>query len=350
MRYSKLGSSPLEVSRVCLGTMTWGVQNNQRDADEQMEYALEQGVNFFDTAEMYAIPPSPDTFGKTETIIGNWLARYPERRSEFVLASKITGNGLGWIRKGGNITGAAVEAAVEASLQRLQTSCIDLYQLHWPNRGSPSFGRHHEGMTSFTHIERDAVEEDLVDILQGLQRCINAGKIKYFGLSNETPWGIQTYMRLADKYALPKPVSIQNEFSLLMHKDWPYTLETCHYENVAYLPWSPLATGALTGKYLNNAVPEGTRWSLGHRHGLFRHTPQSEAAVADYVTLANNLGLTPSELALAWCDQVEGVTSTIIGATSMPQLKENIAAFNITLSEEQLSAIRELMQKNATPF
>jgi aryl-alcohol dehydrogenase-like predicted oxidoreductase len=350
MRYSKLGSTPLEVSRVCLGTMTWGVQNTQADADEQIEYSLSQGVNFIDTAEMYAVPPSPDTFGKTELIIGDWLARNPTKRSDIILASKITGSGLPWIRNGGEITGAAVEASVDASLQRLQTDYIDLYQLHWPNRTSPSFGRHHEGMWSFENYQKEAVEADFVDILQGLQRCIESGKIKYFGLSNETPWGIQMFMRTAEKYGLPKPVSIQNEFSLLMHKDWPYTLETCHYEDVAYLPWSPLATGALSGKYLNDAMPEGSRWSLSHRHGLFRQTPGTDDAVKDYVALAKAFDMTPSQLALAWCDQVEGVTSTIIGATTMDQLKDNFSGFEITLSEDQLAAIRELLKRHSTPF
>jgi len=330
--------------------MTWGVQNTQADADEQIEYSLSQGVNFIDTAEMYAVPPSPDTFGKTELIIGDWLSRHPSRRSEMVLASKITGSGLPWIRSGGDITGEAVEAAVEASLQRLQTDYLDLYQLHWPNRSSPSFGRHHEGMWSFKDFQKADVEADFVDILQGLQRCMDSGKIKHFGLSNETPWGIQMFLRTAEKYGLPKPVSIQNEFSLLMHKDWPYTLEMCHFEDVAYLPWSPLATGALSGKYLNDAIPAGSRWSLSHRHGLFRQTVGSDAAVKDYVELAHSFAMTPSQLALAWCDQVEGVTSTIIGATSMEQLKDNVSAFDITLTDEQLGAIRELLKRHATPF
>lgn len=350
MRYNKLGSTPLDVSRVCLGTMTWGKQNTQADADAQIEYALAQGVNFFDTAEMYAIPPSADTYGKTEAIIGDWLSRNPGRRSEFVLASKIAGNGLGWIRNGADITGANIELAVDASLQRLQTDCIDLYQLHWPNRTSPSFGKHHEGMISFANNRKEVIEADLLDILQGLQRCIDAGKIKYFGLSNDTPWGIQAFIRVAEKHGLPKPVSIQNEFSLIMQKDWPYTLEMCHYEDVAYLPWSPLATGALSGKYLHGAMPAGTRWSMGHRHGLFRDTPRSQAAIADYVELAHSFGITPSQLALAWCDQVEGVTSTIIGATSMENLRENIAAFDITLSAQQLADIRAINKRHIAPF
>lgn len=350
MRYSQLGSTDLQVSRVCLGTMTWGVQNTQQDADAQIEYALEQGINFMDTAEMYAVPPTPDTFGKTEEIIGHWLARNPERRQEFVLASKIAGKGLPWIRGGSEISGKTVSEAIEGSLNRLQTETIDVYQLHWPNRSHPTFGCHHEGMSSFKNVDKAAVDEELVDILEALQAAIKAGKIKHFGLSNETPWGIQRYLKLADKHGLPKPVSIQNEFSLLMQKDWPYTLEMCHHEEVAYLPWSPLATGALTGKYLNDAMPAGSRWALGHRHGLFRHTDASVAAIKDYVALAGELGLTPAELALAWCDQVEGVTSTIIGATSLPQLKENIAAFDVVLSDEQLAAIRDVNKRHVAPF
>ncbi|HSG60048.1 MAG TPA: aldo/keto reductase [Pseudomonadales bacterium] len=350
MRYSKLGSSPLNVSRVCLGTMTWGSQNTQADVDEQMDYALAQGINFVDTAELYAVPPTPETYGKTEVMIGNWLARHPERRSSFILASKIAGKGLGWIRGAADITGKSVIDAVDASLQRLQTDYIDLFQLHWPNRPHASFGQHHEGMIGFSHLDRQAIDADMVDILEGVQRCIDAGKIHYLGLSNESPWGISNLLRLSEKYGLPRPVSIQNEFSLLMQKDWPYTLEACVHEEIAYLPWSPLCTGALSGKYLNGAIPSGSRWSLSQRHGLFRHTEGVMSATEDLLALASKFGITPSQLALAWCDQVDGVTSTIIGATSLTQLKENIAAFNITLSADQLSEIRAVIKPHTAPF
>ena len=350
MKYTKLGSSKVDVSTVCLGSMTWGVQNNQADAEEQIEYAIEQGINFIDTAEMYAIPPSAETYGKTETIIGNWLAKNPNKRKSIILATKIAGPGMAWIRGGGLITGEAIIQSVDASLKRLQTDYIDLYQLHWPNRYSPHFGKHTVGDIQFTTTDTEAQIAMMLEILEALGECVKQGKIRFCGLSDDTTWGINTYLKLSAQYSLPRMVSIQNEFNLLHTKDWPYLIENCVHENVAYLPWSPLATGMLSGKYIDGKRPEGSRWSIPQRHGLFRDTNDSEQAVKEYMDIAKRYNFTPSQLALAWCAQVDGVTSTIIGATSMAQLRENIQAFSMTLNEEALTDIHAVLKKYPAPF
>ncbi|RUM50912.1 MAG: aldo/keto reductase, partial [Marinomonas sp.] len=324
MKYSQLGRTGIDVSRVCLGTMTWGKQNTQADADEQIAFALDQGINFFDTAEMYAVPPTPETYGKTESIIGNWLSRHASRREEMVLATKIAGNGLSWVRGGGDVTGEAIIASIDQSLDRLKTDYIDLYQIHWPNRTSPHFAKHWPGMLDFSGVDTVQHSAEMLEILQALGECVKSGKIRHFGLSNETPWGINEYLRLAEKYDLPRVASIQNEFSLLHAKDWPFLIENCVREDVAYLPWSPLAAGALSGKYIDGARPEGSRWSFAQRNGLFRDTEASNEAIKAYKELAEANGLTASQLALAWVDQVDGVTSTIIGATKMSQLEEDL--------------------------
>ncbi|HCH69710.1 MAG TPA: aldo/keto reductase [Colwellia sp.] len=350
MKYVPLGSSSLNVSRVCLGSMTWGLQNNQQDANAQIDYALAQGVNFIDTAEMYAVPPSEKTYGQTEAIIGNWLAANTSKRKDIVLASKIAGPGFSYIRDGSNLSGKTVIDAIDASLMRLQTDYIDLYQLHWPNRKSPHFGNHWPNSEGFLNEDTAEETEQMLDILQGLAVSVKAGKIRNCGLSDDTPWGINQYLRFSDKYDLPRMVSIQNEFSLLHTKDWPYLIENCVRENIAYLPWSPLATGILTGKYLNGARPEGSRWTLMQRNGLFRDTKNSNAAAQAYVDLAKTFNITPAQLALAWCDQVKGVTSTIIGATTMEQLEENIAAFNSELSKELMIEINDVLKQYPVAF
>ncbi len=350
MKYVRLGSSSLEVSRICLGSMTWGFQNNQHQANKQLDYAQMHGINFIDTAEMYAIPPTKDTYGQTESIIGNWLKANPSRRKEIVLASKIAGPGFSYIREGSKLSGKNVIKAVDESLIRLQTDYIDVYQLHWPNRQSPHFGNHWPNNISYTHVNAQEQTEVMLDILRGLQACVKAGKIRYCGLSDDTPWGINQYLRLSEQYDLPRIVSIQNEFNLLHTKDWPYLIENCVHEDIAYLPWSPLATGALTGKYLNGARPEGSRWTFMQRNGLFRDAPQTNQAVQAFVNFAKKHNVSPAKLALGWCDQVNGVTSTIIGATTMEQLQENIAAFNQPLSQDIMSDISELLKFHPSPF
>ena len=350
MQYVPLGSSSLNVSRVCLGSMTWGLQNNQQDANTQIEYALKQQVNFIDTAEMYAIPPSEKTYGKTEAIIGNWLSANATKRKDIVLASKIAGPGLSYIRNGTNISGETVKTAIDQSLTRLQTDYIDLYQLHWPNRQSPHFGKHWPNSEGFLQEDTAEETEQMLDILQGLADSVKAGKIRYCGLSDDTTWGINQYLRLSKQYELPRMVSIQNEFNLLQTKDWPYLIENCYRENIAYLPWSPLATGILTGKYLNGLRPEGSRWTFMQRNGLFRDTKNTNAAAQAYVNLAADFNITPAQLALAWCDQIKGVTSTIIGATTIKQLQENIDAFKIELPNALLVEINEVLKQYPAPY
>lgn len=345
MKYTKLGHSPLTVSRVCLGSMTWGLQNDQRQAFEQIDWAFDQGINFIDTAEMYAVPPTAETYGKTETIIGHWFQTHANLRKEIILATKIVGPGLNYIRDGGPISKKSIHQAVEASLKRLQTDYIDLYQLHWPNRQSPHFGKHWPNAYQHTAVDATQQQQDMLEILEGLQECVVAGKIRFCGLSNETPWGLEQYLSLAKQHNLPRMVSMQNEFHLLDHKDWPHMLESCVHHDVAYLPWSPLSSGMLTGKYLNGARPVGSRWTLTQRMGLFRNTELSEQAVAAFVEVANSHQITPVQLALGWIDQVDGITATIIGATQMTQLRENIEAFAEPLSEAVLSDIQAVIKR-----
>ncbi|WP_412970951.1 aldo/keto reductase [Glaciecola sp. MF2-115] len=350
MKYSPLGSSGLSVSRVCLGSMTWGVQNTQADADEQIEYAIERGVNFIDTAEMYPVPPSEETYGDTERCIGDWLSRHPEKREDLIIASKIAGPGFTYIRDNDLISSATIEKALEDSLARLQTNYIDVYQLHWPNRNSPHFAKHWPNNVKPSQQDVKAEKVRMRDIVEGIGKALDSGKIRHWGLSDDTTWGIHTYLNLCEELGVAKPVSIQNEFSLLHIKDWPYLIESCVFEDIAYLPWSPLASGVLSGKYIGGARPVGSRWTMTQRQGLFRDTTHSNQAVVAYCEVGKKHGMTPSQLALAWCDQVDGVTSTIIGATKMSQLKENIDAFDMTLSEACLADVEAVLQQYSAPF
>jgi len=350
MKYRKLGSSDLTVSEVCLGTMTWGNQNTQAEAFEQIDYALEQGINFIDTAEMYAVPPSPDTYGLTEQFIGNWLAKNQDKRQDIVLATKITGPGVPWVRDGANISAAAIIKSVDESLKRLQTDYVDLYQLHWPNRPAPQFNNHWPG--NYKHSDIDVVKQrdEHLSILTALGECVRAGKVRHCGLSNDTPWGINEYLRLAESYDLPKMVSIQNEFSLLHLTDAPHVIETCVLNDIAYMPWSPMAGGALSGKYMNGAMPKNCRWTMSQRNGIFRDTTQTHAAIEQYQGIAKRHDLSIAQMALAWVYQFDGVVSTIIGATSMRQLEENIAAYELVLSTEVLAAIEQTIKRFPVPF
>ena len=350
MKYRKLGSSNLNISEVCLGSMTWGKQNTQEDTNQQLDYALERGINFIDTAEMYPIPPTAETYGRTEQYIGNWLAANPEKRKNIVLATKIAGGGLPWIRDGSPICGAVIKQAVDASLQRLKTDYIDLYQLHWTNRGSPHFSKHWPGNVKHSQVKVEEERESFIDILRGLDDCVKAGKIRYCGLSDDSPWGIKEYLNLAVDYTLPRMVSIQNEFSLLHLKDSPYLIESCVLDDVAYLPWSPIAGGALSGKYRNGARPENCRWTMIQRNGIFRDTSQTHDAIEAYYELAQKHNLNVTQMSLAWVYQFESVTSTIIGATSIAQLKENIDAYDLKLTEAVLKGIDSIIKRFPVPF
>lgn len=353
MEYSKLGRTGLDVSRVCLGTMTWGQQNTEAEGHEQMDYALEQGVNFFDTAEVYSIPIRAETSGSTEKIVGSWFAK-TGNRDKVILATKIVGAGPEWIRGGGPLTGEGVRTAIEGSLKRLQTDYVDLYQLHWPNRPFPHFGNNYAGMLDFAAENSAEIEDNLMDILQGMKDVVKAGKVRHFGLSDDSAWGIMKYLGLAEKHDLPRVESIQNEFSLIDRSDDPYVAEVCVREEVAYLPWSPLAAGILSGKYKGGVSPEGSRGhveeSLGLVSGLWRLNDTVHKAVDEYLAVAEKYGLDPCQMALKFIDKQNFVTSTIIGATSMEQLKTDIDAFDVELSDEVMADIDAVYRQYPIPF
>ena len=346
MKINNLGASDIKVSELCLGTMTWGKQNNQQEADSQIEAALAAGINFMDTAEMYAVPPSPDTYGKTEDIIGNWLQRNSHKRQQIILASKISGPGLPWVRGGSEITAESMDIAINDSLARLKTDYIDLYQIHWPHYNNFHWGKQWPFAIEHTETAEQTTAK-LSKIQTKLAELITAGKIRSYGLSNESPWGLHTYLNLAAANNLPKPVSVQNEFNLLMSKDSHYMLESCIKENIAYLPWSPIAGGALTGKYLDGKVPAGSRWSLDTREN-FRNTKQTAAAVKKYVALAQAHNISPAQLSLAFCLKTPGITATIFGATTMQQLRDNLTSINVnwtqSLQEETIAILKQYPQ------
>lgn len=345
MKYRKLGRTGLDISVIGLGTMTWGLQNTQVEGFEQMDYALEQGVNFFDTAEMYAIPPSAETYGKTETIIGNWFATR-QNRDKVILASKIAGPGLSWIRDGDVINKKNIHLAVESSLKRLQTDYIDLYQLHWPNRGSYHFGQVWDYAPDF---DVQAEEDNFLEVLHTMQGLIQDGKIRHIGLSNETAWGMTKWLQLADKNNLPRMASIQNEYSLICRHFEPDLSEIAIHEDCGLLAWSPLCRGMLSGKYLNGARPEGARITIETRPEHRIH-PQTDAAVQEYVNLAKAYDLDVCQMALAFVNQQTFVSSTLIGATNMAQLKSNINSIDLELPAEVYEKIKNIRRDYPMPF
>ena len=345
MHYRKLGRTNLDVSLIGLGTMTWGKQNTQADGFEQMDYALERGINFFDTAEMYAIPPSPETYGTTETIIGNW---FQERgnRDKVILATKITGPGLAWIRDGDIINRDNVIRAVEDSLTRLKTDYIDLYQMHWPNRGSYHFGKTWGFAPKF---DAQQEQDNFLEVLKTYQELIQQGKIRHVGLSNETAWGTQKWLQLAEQYDLPRMASIQNEYSLLCRYFEPDLSEIALAEDCGLLAWSPLTRGIISGKYLNGAKPAGARLTIETR-AEHRNGPLLDAAVERYIALANEHDLDVCQMALAFVNQQPFVTSNLIGATSMEQLKTNIDSIDVSLSDEVLAGIEAIRREYPAVF
>ncbi len=345
MEYRKLGKTGLEISLIGLGTMTWGRQNTQSEGFEQMDYAIERGINFFDTAEMYAIPPTETTYGTTETIIGNWF-KARANRDKVILASKIAGPGLPWIRDGSLINKDTIIQAVEDSLTRLQTDYMDLYQLHWPNRGSYHFGKTWDFVPAF---DPQAEEDNFLEVLNTLQGLIQAGKIRHIGLSNETAWGTQKWLQLAKDHNLPRMASIQNEYSLLCRHFEPDLSEIAYSEELGLLAWSPLARGILSGKYLNGARPEGARLTIETRPE-HRVGPQVDAATQKYLELARRFDLDPCQMALAFVNSRPFVTSTLIGATRMEQLRSNIDSIDITLPDEVLKGIGEIHREYPMAF
>lgn len=345
MLYRKLGRTDLEVSLIGLGTMTWGKQNTQSEGFEQMDYALERGINFFDTAEMYAIPPSPQTYGTTETIIGNWFAQRGQR-DKVILASKITGPGLAWVRDGDVINRENIMKAVEGSLQRLQTDYIDLYQMHWPNRGSYHFGKTW-GFNPDFNAQQET--DNFVEILRTFEELIQHGKIRHLGLSNETAWGMQKWLQLADQLELPRMASIQNEYSLLCRYFEPDLSEIALAEDCGLLAWSPLTRGIISGKYLNGAKPEGARLTIETR-AEHRSGSLVDAAVSEYLALAQQHDLDVCQMALAFVNSKPFVTSNLIGATNMTQLSANIDSIELTLSDEVMAGIEAIRRRYPAVF
>jgi len=345
MQYRKLGNTATDVSAICLGTMTWGQQNTGAQAFEQMDYALAQGVNFFDTAELYSIPPGAETYGRTEQIIGNWL-RKTGNRERIILASKIAGPGVGWvdhIRNGRTrFNRKHLEDALHGSLRRLQTDRIDLYQLHWPERDTNFFGQ-----LGYAPGARDEFTP-VTETLEVLNDFVRAGKIRYVGLSNETPWGVMRFVQTAEQLKLPRVVSVQNPYNLLNRSYEIGMAEVSWRERCGLLAYSPLGFGVLSGKYLNGARPAGARLSLYPDYTRYTN-PIADKVTADYVALAAAHGLDPAQMALAFVNNRKFVTSTIVGATSMAQLKSNIDSINVNLSDELVEAIERIHQSHPNP-
>lgn len=338
MEYRRLGRSDLKVSHICLGSMTWGQQNTQAEGFEQMDYAFAQGVNFIDTAEMYPIATRAETYGRTEEIIGNWMAARGNR-DKVILATKIVGPNparFPYIRDGQTrFNRKHIEAAVETSLKRLKTDYIDLYQLHWPDRATNDFGR-----LAYQHVD-GADETPIEETLAALDAVVKAGKVRHIGLSNENPWGVMRFLTLAEQGLGPRVISVQNPYSLLNRSFETRLAEVAVREQVGLLAYAPLAAGTLTGKYLGGQWPAGARRTLWPENKRYQG-PQAEAATAAYVKLARDHGLDPAQLALAFVLRQRFLGAAIIGATNMTQLKTNLGAVKVRLSEEVLGAIEEI--------
>ena len=347
MKMLPLGRTETQVSQICLGSMTWGTQNTFAEAAEQIDCALEHGVNFIDTAEMYPTTPlTAETLGDTETIIGQWVAQ-SGKRDQMVLATKVTGKGKEWMYGGKDITPEKIRVSVERSLKRLQTDRIDLYQLHWPNRGSYAFRQN--WTYDPTAQKTDEVLENMHEVLRELDAQVKAGRILHVGLSNESAWGTAQYLAIAERENLPRVVSIQNEYNLMNRLFDLDMAELSHHENVGLLTYSPLAAGMLSGKYSDGNVPEGSRRSMNDALGG-RYSERSAAVCNRYVALAREHGLDPSQMALAFCMARPFMTSTIIGATTMEQLRNNLAAASLELSDELKAGIHAIYLDHPVPM
>ena len=344
MKFKKLGTTNLDVSLICLGTMTWGTQNSEKDAFEQMDYSLSKGVNFFDTAELYSVPPNADSYGKTEIMIGNWFEKRKNRK-KIILASKVAGPGCNWIRGGeNNYDEKNIGEAIDGSLKRLKTDYIDLYQLHWPERATNYFGKRE-------YIEDDKEKEwnSFESVLTALEKFIKEGKIRYVGLSNETPYGLSRYLELSKKKGLPRMMSVQNPYNLVNRTYEIGMSEISIREKCGLLVYYPLAAGALSGKYRNGKMPEKSRQALFK--GWERHlNPLAQKAYEEYFKLSKEYNLTMVQLAQSFVNSRTFVTSNIIGATTMEQLKENIETIDIELSNEIVEKINRIHDNNPNPF
>ena len=347
MKYRPLGKTGIQVSLIGLGTMTWGEQNNLQQACEQMDYAFSRGVNLFDVAEMYPVPPRPETVGETERCVGEWLAQ-SGKRSEVILATKVTGradqkkSALTHIRKGARLSRDHIRRAIEGSLERMQTDYIDLYQVHWPERATNFFGA--RGYSHNPDGDGIAIEETLC----ALSELVDEGLIKHIGISNETPWGVMEYLRLAADHGLPTVASIQNVYNLLNRQFETGLAEMSIRENVELLAYSPLAFGVLSGKYLEGKKPSGARLTLYDRFTRY-DSPQSLAATERYAAIANQQGMSLAQMSLAFVCHQPFVASCLIGATTMAQLKENIDAIELTLSDEVLAEIEAVHNRYPDP-
>ena len=344
MKYNKLGSSDLNVSEFCLGTMTWGEQNSEREAHQQLDYAVLRGINFVDAAEMYPVPPKAETQGRTESYLGTWLRKQP--RDKMIVATKITapGRGFNWVRGGPKaVDRKGIQEALNGSLKRLQTDHVDLYQIHWPDRYLPLFGN------MFYEPQQERPTVPLEEQLEAFAAFIKAGKIRYLGLSNESPWGLLEFIRLARQKGLPMVVSIQNAYNLLNRSYEPDLSEVTRREGVPLLAYSPLAFGHLSGKYLNGAKPEGARLTKYPPFGQRYDKPNVMPAVAAYVELARRAGLSAAALAVAFVRSRWFCASTIIGATTLAQLRENIDTEDLNLGDAVLADIDAVHLRYSNP-
>ena len=343
MNFKKLGNTELKVSTICLGTMTWGEQNTQKDAFEQMNYALDSEINFFDAAEIYPSPCRKETYGETERIIGNWFNQ-KKNRDKVILTSKIAGPGLSWIRNGDqNFSEQKIKKALEDSLRRLQTDYIDLYQLHWPERKTNFFGR-----LNYKYTEEDSWNK-FEKVLIALEKFIKQGKIRYVGLSNETPWGLSKFLEISKIKKLPRMMSVQNPYSLLCRTYEIGLSEISIREKSGLLAYSPLAGGFLTGKYRNNNFPENSRQKLFADYYTRYSNPNASLVIEKYYNIAKKFGLNFAQMSIKFCEIQKFLTSVIIGATTMEQLKINIESVSVNLEEEILKEINNVQIKYPNP-
>ncbi len=343
MKFKKLGTTDLDVSLICLGTMTWGTQNSEKDAFEQMDYSVGKGINFFDTAEIYSVPPTSESYGKTEIMIGNWFEKR-KNRNKIILASKVAGPGCDWIRGGGNnFNEKKIGEAIDGSLKRLKTDYIDLYQLHWPERSTNFFGRR-----DYSINDNEGDWHNFESILEALKKFIKSGKIRYIGMSNETPYGLSSYIELSKNKNLPRMMSVQNPYNLVNRTYEIGMSEISIREKCGLLVYYPLAAGALSGKYRNGHMPKNSRQALFK--GWERHlNPLAMKAYDEYFKIAREHNLTMVQLAQSFVNSRPFVTSNIIGATTMEQLKENIASINVELSDEIMDKINQIHNNNPNP-